>query len=114
SPVQSFTVAPKTILRTLSASGKARIQRLTIKIGHTVNNKYVNYRLVVKRGRTRIGKPITGRFYNSATIGSPKLETLAFKPVGFKLKRGERYTVVAQITANNITRTRTKLFTVGR
>jgi hypothetical protein len=114
SPVQSFTVPKRTVLRTLSATGKAGIQRLTIKLGHVVNASKINYRLDVMQGRTRIGRPITGTFYNSSKIGSPAVETFAFKPIGFKLKRGERYTIKARITANGITRSRTKVMTVGR
>jgi hypothetical protein len=114
SPVQSFTVPKKTLFRTLVGSARAGVQRVTLKIGHTVNASKVNYRIEVWRGGRRIGSPFTSYWSNYDTIGSPVTETEVFTPVAFTLRRGEVYTAKVRITANGITRSRNVNFTVQR
>jgi hypothetical protein len=114
SPVQSFTVPKKTIFRSLVGSARSGVQRVTLKVGHTVNAKYVNYRIEVWRGGRRIGSPFSSRWSNWDTVGSPVTETEVFTPSGFSLKRGETYTAKVRITANGISRNRNVSFTVQR
>lgn len=114
SPVQSFTVPKKTLFRTLVGSARAGVQRVTLKIGHTVNAANVNYRIEVWRDGRRIGSPFTSYWINYDTLGSPVTETEVFTPSGFTLRRGEVYTAKVRITANGITRNRSVNFTVQR
>lgn len=114
SPLQSFTIPPKTQLRTLTATARARVQRLSIRLGHTVNSDRVKYRLDIMQGRKRIGRPITGTWYNGQTVGLAKTEAFSFRPINFTLKRGQRYTIKARITANGKTQTRSRSLTVSR